>query len=358
MRPSDASFEHLLQQFDLSRFVSMSVRLLQLDGNLARMHAKISPRMDEVEFWRNYFMRIAYLRAACGIDGPEAQQGVGSLPRESVLFTAADNPIVHAAPKAPRVTPPSDSDAVASLEATIAEAAGGILGQITSVWGLAGLTGSDSSSSASSSQSGAAWDGDAARAAELAAAMKKQSSEPVNEGHEYSADTRLDGDEDDGDLSIDQPAPKGAVGAAGGADEDDIDGGDDDLAAEVISMLSVIFWFIDIGNLVIIPCFHVQILAELQDEIPQLSSRSTPSPSLRPGGKPAVPVVTATSAVTAAATSVGEGEDEEDEDDLEAQIARELAEEEGGIGAGAGGEDDLDVDDIDLSDDDFVQVDE
>lgn len=30
------------------------------------MHAKLSPRMDEVVFWRNYFLRVKYLRAAVG----------------------------------------------------------------------------------------------------------------------------------------------------------------------------------------------------------------------------------------------------------------------------------------------------
>jgi hypothetical protein len=38
------------------------------------VHSKVSPKMDEEMFWRNYYGRVIYLRAACGIDGTSAQE--------------------------------------------------------------------------------------------------------------------------------------------------------------------------------------------------------------------------------------------------------------------------------------------
>lgn len=60
--------------FDLNDFTATAMRLLQLDTNLARAHSKISPMMDETVFWRNYYCRIAYLRAASGIEGAAVQE--------------------------------------------------------------------------------------------------------------------------------------------------------------------------------------------------------------------------------------------------------------------------------------------
>lgn len=202
----------------------MIVRLLQLDSNLARMHAKLSPHMDEVVFWRNYFMRVAYLRAACGIDGPDAQQrGLGALPRESVLFSAADS--------APAVSKPRGTAVNAPLRNTSAtDAGGGLLDQISSVWSFTGLVSSGSSSSGEAPAT-SAWDGDAARAAELAALMQRQASvgpsealERGNMGHEEDDIDRDDDDGEAGHRGSDEDA--GDIHSAG--DDDD-----DDLAAEV-----------------------------------------------------------------------------------------------------------------------------
>lgn len=59
--------------FHFSSFVPIAMRLLQLDANLARMHSKLSPKMDEQIFWFHYYCRVLYLRAAIGMDGPEAK---------------------------------------------------------------------------------------------------------------------------------------------------------------------------------------------------------------------------------------------------------------------------------------------
>lgn len=52
--------------FDMTKSVPVILKLLEIDKNLARMHAKLSPKMDEEVFWKNYFLRVKYLRAAIG----------------------------------------------------------------------------------------------------------------------------------------------------------------------------------------------------------------------------------------------------------------------------------------------------
>lgn len=56
--PPQIEFQDI--NFDMNRSVPVILRLLEIDANLARMHAKLSPRMDEVLFWKNYFLRVAY----------------------------------------------------------------------------------------------------------------------------------------------------------------------------------------------------------------------------------------------------------------------------------------------------------
>lgn len=59
-------------EFYFQEFVPVAMQLLQLDSNLARIHAKLSPKMNEEDLWFNYYCRVVYLRARSGIDGPEA----------------------------------------------------------------------------------------------------------------------------------------------------------------------------------------------------------------------------------------------------------------------------------------------
>ena len=62
-------------EFEFQAFVPVALNILQLDSNLARMHARLMPRMEEEEFWRNYHYRALYLRARVGLDGEEAKRG-------------------------------------------------------------------------------------------------------------------------------------------------------------------------------------------------------------------------------------------------------------------------------------------
>lgn len=55
-------------EFDFEQFISVALRLLKLDSNLARMHAKLSPRMKEELFWQLYHFRIIFLRVKIGFE--------------------------------------------------------------------------------------------------------------------------------------------------------------------------------------------------------------------------------------------------------------------------------------------------
>lgn len=74
--------------FDLQLYISQAMRLLSLDQNLAHIHAKISPKMNEEIFWEHYFVRIYYLRCKSGLLDTENAivQAVASFPPEDVIF--------------------------------------------------------------------------------------------------------------------------------------------------------------------------------------------------------------------------------------------------------------------------------
>lgn len=55
-------------KFSLTEFVPIAMRLLSLDPNLTKIHAKLAPLMNEELFWRNYYYRIMFLRALVGLD--------------------------------------------------------------------------------------------------------------------------------------------------------------------------------------------------------------------------------------------------------------------------------------------------
>ena len=72
-------------EFDFESFVPVIMRLLALDSNLAAVHAKLSPHMDEMLLWRNYYLRVQYLRARIGMDGKAAKEGLGSESQEKII---------------------------------------------------------------------------------------------------------------------------------------------------------------------------------------------------------------------------------------------------------------------------------
>jgi hypothetical protein len=72
--------------FVFSDFVATALQLLKLDANLAHVHSKISPKMDEEIFWRNYYCRVIYLRAKSGIDGSVAQDDSAKWDSKSIIF--------------------------------------------------------------------------------------------------------------------------------------------------------------------------------------------------------------------------------------------------------------------------------
>jgi hypothetical protein len=73
-------------QFNFQEKIPQVMSLLSLDHNLARLHAKISPKMDEEIFWKNYYARIFYLRYRSGIDSLQPIPPLDSLKEDKVIF--------------------------------------------------------------------------------------------------------------------------------------------------------------------------------------------------------------------------------------------------------------------------------
>jgi hypothetical protein len=71
--------------FNFQTFVPIALRLMELDPNLARMHAKLMPHMNEEDFWSHYHFRIMYTRATVGLDGEAIKAGpLGSLEEDQI----------------------------------------------------------------------------------------------------------------------------------------------------------------------------------------------------------------------------------------------------------------------------------
>jgi hypothetical protein len=72
--------------FSFKDFIPMAMNLLKIDSNLARMHSKLSPKMEEETFWFNYYCRVAYLRESSGIDGQQAKINSQKYKFSDVIF--------------------------------------------------------------------------------------------------------------------------------------------------------------------------------------------------------------------------------------------------------------------------------
>lgn len=90
--------------FDLQLYISQAMQLMSLDQNLAHVHAKISPKMNEETFWEYYFARIYYLKCKSGILGNDAiVQTVASFAEEDVIYKADAVVGLSTAPKSSHV---------------------------------------------------------------------------------------------------------------------------------------------------------------------------------------------------------------------------------------------------------------
>ncbi|CAN0291531.1 unnamed protein product [Ectocarpus sp. 6 AP-2014] len=54
--------------FQLDRHTSVAIKMLSLDPNLAKIHARLISRMPERTFWYHYFSRVATLRAEVDLE--------------------------------------------------------------------------------------------------------------------------------------------------------------------------------------------------------------------------------------------------------------------------------------------------
>lgn len=67
-------------EFDFQACIPIIMRMLEVDLNLSRLHAKLIPTMKfEETFWLNYFLRILYLRCCIGIDRVEDDESYNQL---------------------------------------------------------------------------------------------------------------------------------------------------------------------------------------------------------------------------------------------------------------------------------------
>ncbi len=85
-------------EFVFNDFIPVALKLLQLDSNLARTHAKLSPKMNEEIFWFNYYCRVMYLRSSSGIDGPLAQKESEKYKFSDIILEIPTVAIVKQAP--------------------------------------------------------------------------------------------------------------------------------------------------------------------------------------------------------------------------------------------------------------------
>lgn len=91
--------------FTFEAFVPVAMRLLQLDANLARMHAKLSPKMNEEIFWQLYHYRLSYLRCEGGLEDDENVMNLMKNVPMDIIFTSS--PPTH--PGSTSSSQPSDT---------------------------------------------------------------------------------------------------------------------------------------------------------------------------------------------------------------------------------------------------------
>lgn len=84
--------------FSFQHFVPVAMKLLQVDSNLARIHSKLSPKMNEEVFWFNYFCRVSYIRAVSGIDGSIAQKSVEMWKESDIIMNDVPSSPINAIP--------------------------------------------------------------------------------------------------------------------------------------------------------------------------------------------------------------------------------------------------------------------
>ena len=81
--------------FHFESFVPTALKLMKLDANLAHMHMKLSPKMSEEMFWKNYYHRIIFLRIKSGVESNlELYKIFENIKSEDIIFTPSSYPIL------------------------------------------------------------------------------------------------------------------------------------------------------------------------------------------------------------------------------------------------------------------------
>ncbi len=83
--------------FYFQDFIPVAKRLLNIDSNLSRMYAKLSPKLKEDDFWYNYYYRITYLRVKIGVEENTCTcDMLKSVKEEDVIFNSNTEHVVKA----------------------------------------------------------------------------------------------------------------------------------------------------------------------------------------------------------------------------------------------------------------------
>ncbi|CAM9152847.1 unnamed protein product [Ascophyllum nodosum] len=67
-RHEDETSTSASPEFHLDRHINVAVKMLSLDPNLAKVHARLISHMPEQLFWYHYFSRVALLRKEVGLE--------------------------------------------------------------------------------------------------------------------------------------------------------------------------------------------------------------------------------------------------------------------------------------------------
>lgn len=65
-------YEYSSLFFNFNDFIPTAMKLIEIDCNLAKIHAKLSPKMSEEDFWGYYYYRIMYLRVKVGVEDDDS----------------------------------------------------------------------------------------------------------------------------------------------------------------------------------------------------------------------------------------------------------------------------------------------
>ena len=91
----ETKFAHF--HFVFNDFIPVALKLLNIDANLSKIHAKLTPHIGEDLFWRRYFLRVTYLQYKFGVmELSESENNLFSFNQEeedNIIFVHSHVPL-------------------------------------------------------------------------------------------------------------------------------------------------------------------------------------------------------------------------------------------------------------------------